>query len=107
MRQVFFSSQFCFWEKWGEDREFCLWRINGLALEHGDFLKNHFWEPVFGLLDLGMPIKWGFLLPKKEMPILLFLGFTIFGEKEPVFGEQAVGFEKSPIKQTSLEKQMV
>ena len=69
-----------FWGKWREDREVCLWRIKGVALEYGDFSKNHFWEPVFGILVLGMPIKWGFLFPKNEMLILLFLGVSVFGK---------------------------
>ena len=66
--------QIPFWEKWGEDREVCPLRINEFALEHGDFPKNHFWELVFGILFLGVPVKWGFLFPKNEMAILLFLG---------------------------------
>ena len=55
-------------------------------------MKTGFWEPVFGLLILGMPIKWGFLLPKNEMPILLFLGVPVFGKKELVFGNGASVF---------------
>jgi len=49
-------------------------RIIGFAPEHGDFPKNHFWELIFGDLFLGVPVKWGFLFPKKEMPFSLFLG---------------------------------
>ena len=107
------SSQFCFWEKWGEDREFCPWRINEVVPEYGDFSKTGFWEPVFGLLVLRIAIKWGFLLPKNEMLILLFFGVSVFGKSDLLFGKQAVGFgkshisERSPINRKSLEKQMI
>ena len=77
-----------FWGRWAEDRRICLLRIIETALGYGDFLKTSFWEPVFGLLVLGKPVKWGFLLPKKEQPILPFLGALFFGENDCCFWEK-------------------
>ena len=65
-------------------------RIIETALGYGDFLKTSFWEPVFGLLVLGEPVKWGFLLPKKEQPILPFLGALVFGKMTAVFGKSPI-----------------
>lgn len=65
-------------------------RIIETALGYGDFLKTSFWEPVFGLLVLGKPVKWGFLLPKKEQPILPFLGALVFGKMTAVFGKSPI-----------------
>ena len=65
----------------------CLLRIIGVAPGYGDFPQNHFWEPVFGDLVLGVPVKWGFLFPKNEVLVLPFLGIPIFGKREPVFGD--------------------
>ncbi len=83
-----FSYRLYFGEKGGEDREVCLWRINGFAPEHGDFPKNHFWEPVSGVLVLGMPVKWAFLIPRNEVPFLLFLGNFTFGKRGAVSGKE-------------------
>lgn len=68
-------------------------RIIGVAPEQGDFTQNHFWELIFGDLFLGVPVKWGFLFPKNEMPVLLFLGIFVFGKRVSVFGD----FPKSDI----------
>lgn len=65
----------------------CLLRIIGFAPEHGEFPQNHFWELIFGDLFLGVPVKWGFLFPKNELPVLLFLGIFTFGKRVPVFGD--------------------
>ena len=61
-------------------RQFAFLRISGFASRHGDFPQNHFWEPVSGILFLGMPVKWGFLFPKNEIPVLPFLGILVFGD---------------------------
>ena len=71
----------------------CLLRIIGVVPEQGDFTQNHFWELIFGDLFLGVPVKWGFLFPKNEMPVLLFLGIFVFGKRVSVFGD----FPKSDI----------
>ena len=63
----------------------CLLRIIGVAPEQGEFPQNHFWELIFGDLVLGVPVKWGFLFPKNEMPVLPFLGIFAFGERVSVF----------------------
>lgn len=65
----------------------CLLRIIGFAPEHRDFPKNHFWEFIFGILFLGVPVKWGFLFPKNEMPVLPFLGIFALGKRVSVFGD--------------------
>lgn len=65
----------------------CLLRIIEVAPEHGDFPKNHFWELIFGILFLGVPVKWGFLFPKNERAVLPFLGISAFGKRVPVFGD--------------------
>ena len=82
-----------FWDKWGEDRELCPLRIIGFAPEHGDFPKKHFRELVFGILFLGVPVKWGFLFPKNKVPILSYLGVFAFGKRVSVFGD----FSKSSV----------
>ena len=84
-----------FGKKWREDREFCLWRINGFALGYGDFPENHFGELVFGDLVLGKPIKWAFLFPKKKSLISTFLGISVFGKRDAVFGKSPVARRKS------------
>lgn len=58
--------------------EVCLLRIIGFASEHGDFPKNRFWEHVFGILFLGVPVKWGFLFPRNKRADLPFLGISVF-----------------------------
>ena len=63
-----------FWGKWGEDSGICLLRIIRFAPEHRDFPQNHFWELIFGILFLGVPVKWGFLFPKNKEADLLLLG---------------------------------
>ena len=55
-------------------------RIIGFAHEQGDFPQNHFWEPVFGILLLGVSVKWGFLFPKNKVPVLPLLGISTFGK---------------------------
>lgn len=65
----------------------CLLRIIGVAPGHGESPQNHFWELISGDLFLGVPVKWGFLFPKKEMPVLPLLGISAFGKREPVFGD--------------------
>lgn len=65
----------------------CLLRIIGVAPEQGEFPQNHFGELIFGDLVLGVPVKWGFLFPKNETPVLPFLGIFIFGKRMPVFGD--------------------
>ena len=62
-------------------------RIIGFAPEHRDFPKNHFWELIFGILFLGVPVKWGFLFPQNKVADLLFLGIFAFGKRVLFFGD--------------------
>ncbi len=47
------------------------------------------------VLLLGMPVKWAFLPPRNKMPVLPFLGISVFGKRDAVFGKSPVARRKS------------
>ena len=43
---------------------------------------------------MGVPVKWGFLLPKNKSEVLPFLGICVFGKRMPIFGKASTCFWK-------------